>query len=40
MSIFLMREGDVNATAPPILPTVATAIGLVAHHATRTVFAR
>jgi len=38
MFIFLMRDGDGNATAPPIPPDMATAIGLVAHHTTRTVF--
>src|SRR5688500_16866678 len=38
MFIFLMRDGDANATAPQIPPDMATAIGFVAYHTTRTVF--
>jgi hypothetical protein len=34
--IFLMGDGDANATAPQISPDMATAIGLIAHHTTRT----
>jgi hypothetical protein len=40
MFIFLVGDGDADATAPHIPPDVATAIGLVAHHTTQTVFAR
>ena len=38
MFIFLMGDGDADATTPQMPPDVATAIGLVAYHTTRTVF--
>ena len=37
MFIFLMRDGDADAMTPQMPPDVATAIGLVAYHTTRTV---
>ena len=36
MFIHFVGDGDADATAPPMPPDVATAIGLVAHHTTRT----
>ena len=36
MLIFLVGDGDADATAPQIPPDMATAIGLVAYHTTRT----
>ncbi len=38
MFIFLMGDGDADAMTPQMPPDVATAIGLVAYHTTRTVF--
>ncbi len=38
MFILLVGNGDADATAPPMPPNAAAAIGLVAHHTTRPLF--